>query len=98
MIALEIRPTRADGILAQRNADSLVLLNPDSGQYYTLDEVGARVWELCDGNRRVDEVVTALHAEYDAPLNSIQTDVLELLDDLAREQLVNSVQLTRPSL
>jgi hypothetical protein len=91
MIALEIRPMRADGILAQRSADSLILLNPDSGQYYTLDEVGARVWELCDGSHCVVEVVSAVHAEYDAPLKSIQTDVLELLEDLAREQLVATV-------
>jgi coenzyme PQQ synthesis protein D (PqqD) len=91
MIALDIRPLRANGILAQRNADSLILLNPDSGQYFTLDEVGARVWELCDGSHPVAEVVSTLHAEYDAPVKSIQTDVLELLEDLAREQLVARV-------
>lgn len=88
MIALEVRPTRGDGILAQRNADSLILLNPESGQYFTLDEVGARIWELCDGSHDVADVVSTLHAEYDAPLKSIQTDVLELLDELAGEQLV----------
>ena len=91
MIALETRPTRADGILAQRNADSLILLNPENGQYFTLDEVGARVWELCDGSHAVAEVVSALYAEYDAPLKSIQTDVLELLGELAGEQLVATV-------
>ncbi len=91
MIALEVRPTQADGILAQRNDDSLILLNPENGQYFTLDEVGARVWELCDGSHRVAEVVSTLYAEYDAPLNSIQTDVLELLDELASEQLVATV-------
>jgi len=91
MTALEIRPTQANGILAQRNADSLILLNPESGQYFTLDEVGTRVWELCDGRHRVAEVVSKLHAEYDAPLGAIQADVLELLDDLIREQLVATV-------
>jgi hypothetical protein len=90
-MALEICPMRVEGIVAQRTDDSLILLNPDSGHYYTLDEVGARVWDLCDGSHRVAEVVSSVHAEYDAPLNAIQTDVLELLDDLASERLVATV-------
>jgi len=88
MIALDARPSRSQRVLAQPNAESLILLNPDDGQYYTLDEVGARIWELCDGTRAVTDVVSAIHAEYDAPLAAIQSDVVELLDDLTREKLL----------
>lgn len=91
MIDLATRPTRTERVLAQRNADSMILLSPSSGHYYTLDEVGARIWELCDGSREVSSVVEALYAEYDAPLETIKQDVVELLDDLAREQLVTFV-------
>jgi Coenzyme PQQ synthesis protein D (PqqD) len=38
-------------------------------------------------SRRILAVVSAIHAEYDAPLATIQRDVLELLDDLTREEL-----------
>jgi hypothetical protein len=88
MIALNSRLAHAEQILAQANVDSLILLNPQDGQYYTLDEVGARVWQLCDGRRAVADVIAAIHAEYDAPLAAIQTDIVELLDDLAREKLL----------
>ena len=88
MIALDSRPSRSQQVLAQPNAESLILLNPEDGQYYTLDEVGARVWELCDGSRAVTEVVSTIYAEYDAPLAAIQGDVVELLDDLTRENLL----------
>jgi len=88
MISVETRPRRAESVLAQRSADSLVLLSPESGQYYTLDEVGARVWELCDGVRSVDDVVASVHAEYDAPLDMIRSDVLELLEELHVEHLL----------
>ncbi len=82
------RPKRAERILSQRSAEMVILLSPGSGQYYTLDEVGARVWELCDGTRQVTDLVSAIHAEYDAPFETIQTDLLELLVDLTREKLV----------
>jgi hypothetical protein len=88
VITLESRPTRDDRILAQPNAESLILLNPEDGQYYTLDEVGARVWELCDGTHAVADVVSAIHSEYAAPLSTIRSDVVELLDDLGREKLL----------
>jgi len=88
MIGLDARPTRADRILAQRSADTVVLLNPQNGQYYTLDAVGARVWDLCDGSRRSADVVSVIHAEYDAPMDAIQGDVVDLLEELARERLV----------
>jgi hypothetical protein len=81
-------PAPAKGVLMQRSADSLILLRPASGQYYTLDEVGARVWELCDGTRPVADLVSTIQAEYDAPEATIRADILELLDELTDEQLV----------
>jgi hypothetical protein len=90
-IDLETRPARAERILSQRSAETVVLLDPHNGQYYSLDEVGARVWDLCDGSRRVADVVSTLLYEYDAPLEALQIDVVELLDDLARESLVSAV-------
>jgi pyrroloquinoline quinone biosynthesis protein D len=82
------RPRHPEGVIAQQADSTLVLLSLTSGQYYALDDVGVRVWELCDGARTVAEVVSILSQEYDAPAETIEADVLELLEDLAREQLV----------
>jgi hypothetical protein len=82
---------RSPGVLAQRvkpEEPTTVLLDPQSGQYYTLDEVGSRVWELCDGSRKVAEIVDIIGQEYDAPADVIQADVIELLRDLTDEKLV----------
>jgi hypothetical protein len=89
VIELLTRPAKSERVLAQHSAETVILLEPVTGQYYTLDEVGARVWELCDGHRQVSDMVVMIHDEYDAPLETIRGDVLELLDDLAREQLVS---------
>ena len=40
-----------DGIVKQEVSGSLLLFNMQDGQYYTLNDVGRRVWELCDGTR-----------------------------------------------
>ena len=75
-------------ILKQRVSENEILLNVTTGHYYALDEVGARVWELCDGDRRVAEIATIIGSEYEAPLETIERDILELLQELADEKLV----------
>ncbi len=88
MIDPESRPKRREGILTQRASDTQLLLNLSSGQYYALNEVGTRVWEFSDGSRTIAEIAATIAEEYDAPVEEIQADVIELLEDLVNEQLV----------
>ena len=81
-------PCRKDGVLQQRSSDEFLLLDVQAGTYFSLNDVGGFVWELCDGNRTVDDVVREVVAQYDAPEDEIAADVLELLADLAAETLV----------
>jgi len=90
-VQLESLPSRSDHVVARRGADAVtVLLDTSSGEYYALDDVGGRIWELCDGSQSVTDIATALAAEYDAPLDQIRADVVELLDDLAADGLVGA--------
>ena len=82
------RPQRQECILKQAADGTTVLLDLEGGQYYSLDAVGARVWDLCDGRRTVSEMAVILGAEYDAAVAAIERDALELLQDLANENLV----------
>ncbi len=79
---------RKDRVLVQRAADQWILLNVESGQYYALDEVSGRVWDLCDGTRDVSKVVEAICADFDAPAETVREDVLAFLDEMAEEKLV----------
>ena len=87
-IGMDERPRRREGLLLQRAADSRVVLDPASGQYYALDEVSGRIWDLCDGSRSVAAVVDLLAAEYDAPRAEIAADALAFLAELAGEGLI----------
>jgi len=82
------RLRREEGVLAQEAHGQTVLLRLHDGGYYALDEVGAMIWELCDGRRAVAEIVSELCAEFDAPEATVRADVLEFIDDLRRERLL----------
>mgnify|MGYP001019751219 CR=1 FL=1 len=87
-IELDYRPRRDERVLQQEAAGTLVLLCLESGQYYSLDEIGGRIWALCDGGHTAAEIAARLVEEYEAPAETIQDDVLALLTDLANENLV----------
>lgn len=87
------KPQRPVGVLSQRvkpQEPTTVLLHPRTGEYYTLDEVGSRIWELCDGAHTVAEIAAVIAKEYNAPPGEIERDALELLNELEAEQLVAS--------
>ena len=90
MVHLETVPTRRERVLTQRADDELVLLDVDAGSYLALNEVGGRVWELCDGTRTIEAIVLAISAEFDAPLEVIEADVQALLKELAADGLVEA--------
>ena len=88
MIEAGDRPKQRDGVLAQQAEGELVLLDVNAGSYFALNEVGARVWELCDGSRSFTDILGAVGAEFDAPADVIERDVRGLLEDLASDGLV----------
>ena len=60
----------------------------DLSAIYTLNEVGARVWQMIEGGARVSQMVEALSHEYDVMADQAARDVVELLDSMEAAGLV----------
>lgn len=65
-----------------------VLLAPE--RVFTPDPIAVEVLKLCDGVRSVADISAALAAEFNAPEDVIQTDVITMLQDLADKGVVKS--------
>jgi hypothetical protein len=61
-----------EGVIVQAETMEVRVVNP----------TGARVWELVDGQRTVEEVVELICREFDASREDAERDVLEFLDRL----------------
>ena len=81
-------PRRQEQIIVQKGSQDVLLFNIDDGSYYALNEVGNRIWELCDGSHGMAEMVCILAKEYDAPVEMIETDIQEVLEDLRSKNLI----------
>ena len=67
-----------------------VLLDLATEQYYVLDDVGTRMWQLLAQHGEIDAVVRQLMDEYDAPEDRLRGDVDSLVADLVEAGLVNA--------
>ena len=77
-----------DPSIVHRNIAGEVILVPirqhvaDLESIYTLDEVGARIWELIDGQRRVEEIRDAIVEEYEVSADVAEADLIEFIQQL----------------
>jgi hypothetical protein len=79
---------QSSGIVAQQAAGKWVLLDVKSGEYYALDSVAGRIWQLCDGTRSVRQIAEVVSDEYDGAGHSVEDDVVGFVSDLLGESLL----------
>lgn len=77
-------------------AGEKVLLNYGDGVYYSLNTVGARIWELVQDATSVESLLTQLLSEYDAEPAECEADLVHLLDELSGLGLVELRNGTAP--
>jgi len=66
-----------------------LVVDVKAGLLYPLNSVGARIWQLSDGQRSVDEIVQCLAAEFDADENTIRHDAADFLRELRQRGLIS---------
>jgi len=65
-----------------------VLLHLQTGAYYSLNEVGSRVWELCNGKNSAEQIRSTVCAEYPSDPAVVRRDVEQFFARLLKEKLV----------
>jgi hypothetical protein len=69
----------------------MVLLDLLKGTYYSLNEPASRLWALLSEGTSVQVAVEQVCGEFDAPVETIRTDLSRVLDTLRRAELVTDV-------
>ena len=78
---------RSESVVSRKIVDELILVPlrktaAEMETLYTLNEVGARVYELIDEERRVKEIVESIVSEFDVERGDAETDVRVFIEQL----------------
>ena len=67
----------------------VIILSLKNGEYYGLNEVGAKIWSLVQEPRSVADIRDAIQQEYpEVDPEECTKDLLDLLEDLAAVSLI----------
>lgn len=65
-----------------------VILDLQSGQYYGLNEVGARIFNLVQEPSSVGDVIDQIVQEYAVETDQFKQDLLAFLESMAQKKLI----------
>ena len=68
--------------------DEAVILNIDSGIYYTLDKVGKIAWDMITNSKSDDEIIKKIVSAYDVDEKTATRDLKDFLKMLKKEKLI----------
>ena len=87
-ISPESRVSQIEDIVASDIDDEKVMMSVEKGQYYGLDPIGSRVWELIEKPIKVSDLIDALLLKYDVDRETCERDVLAFLEDLYEDGIL----------
>jgi hypothetical protein len=67
--------------------DEAIALDLDAGQYYGLNAVATRVWQLLAGGSSVSAICVTLLEEFDVPPEALRADVDAFIGELVAKGL-----------
>lgn len=76
------------GTLCREVQGETVLLHLDSGEYFGLDEIATRIWQLIVEKGDLAEVEAAMRAEYEAESAVLAADLNRVVGELAGKRLI----------
>ncbi|GMQ79459.1 MAG: PqqD family protein [Anaerolineae bacterium] len=71
---------------------TVVALNLNSGQYFTLNEVGSRIWVLLAEQDSRNSLIETVLNEYDVSRSQLEENLLDFLQDLIASDLVEEIE------
>ena len=89
MLTLDTIPVPNPNVVSRVVENEAVLVMPEAGQVKVLNQVGASIWQLTDGQRSIAEIANRVCEEFEVNLNQCQADTLNFIAELQQKGVVN---------
>ena len=89
MTQLKSVPAHSPSIVTRKTGNEYVLVPvtnniADMNSVYTLNETGAFVWELIDGNKNVGDLIEAVINEYNIDRETATSDMMAFIENMSK--------------
>jgi hypothetical protein len=80
---------RSEGILYSEVDGNVTLMSVETGRYYSLRDVGARIWALLEQPRSPEQICNQLIVEYRVDRERCEDEVISVLRQMATEGILD---------
>jgi len=87
-----IYPMQKDEVIWRRIGDTIVVIKEDGLSSHTLNKTASFIWELCDGNLEINEIMVKLHERFDVSLEDAQNDVYSIMEELTMAGIIKTTK------
>lgn len=87
-ITLSTLVQRNQSLVSTRIDEDTVMMSIDNGEYYGLNPIGTRVWELIENPVVVSQIISRLQDEFDVSPEVCEADTMEFLNQLYAKNLL----------
>ncbi|RMF92189.1 MAG: PqqD family protein [Candidatus Schekmanbacteria bacterium] len=86
---LERVPVPSEKILSRIENAKAVIFDDSVGEPYLLNETGTLIWQLCDGNLKIKEIIEILCQQFEDDPSRIEKEVLDFIDKLKEKKIIS---------
>ncbi len=83
-----IRPRRKPNIISRQDEERL-LCNTENGDIKVLNSTGALMWDLCDGEHAMGDILDEITKKFKVKKEVAETDLKEFLEALEKLNFIN---------
>ncbi|GMT41556.1 MAG: hypothetical protein IEMM0001_2291 [bacterium] len=89
-IKLDDKPIRNESCHMEELDDEVLLYNPANNKTLYINKSASVIWQLCNGEQTVKEIIKMIQDAYPSNEDGLQQDILETLKNLAENEAVLS--------
>ena len=87
-LSLSQNASPTSNILSSELGEESVLLNLQTEEYFGLDDIGTRMWQMLIEKDSIQAAIDALLVEYKVEPNQLQQDIKNLVEELVDHGLL----------
>jgi len=75
-------------VIVQKNESGIVLLDMDSGKFYSLYDIAVDIWEYIEEELSYEEMIQRIIGSYNIPAEQASSDLETFLNELYKEKII----------
>lgn len=87
-LSFDVHVVVRDEVLSAEAGGDVVVMDPQTGSYFTFEGVGSDIWRRIGAPIAVSTLCDGLLQDYDAPADEIRTATLAFLGEMLEKRLI----------